>query len=92
MNKYGYKEVRTLDREDLRSLCIKQNWCTRADNEEYSELLDMTTGEITTDDIVVIADVIYSLSSLDSDHDTKEHFSNICFLLFKTCNTFIEEI
>jgi len=91
MNEYGYKEVRTLNKNDFQNLCIKQNWCTKANNEEYHNLLNMPLSNVTTDNVVEIATIIYSLSELDSDHNMKEHFSNICFLIFRTCNTFIEE-
>lgn len=93
MNKYGYKEVRVMDSNDLRNLCIKQNWCTNASNEEYHDLLIMCDKDnITTDDVVEIATVIHSLSCLDDDYNLSEHFSNICFLLFKICITFIHEV
>jgi len=92
MSKYGYKEVRQINMSDLRSLCIKNNWYTKGNNEEYRNLLNMTREEATTDVIIEIATDILDKSEILSDCGIKEVFGNICFNLFKICITTIEEI
>lgn len=93
MKKYGYHEVRVMHADSLRALCIRQNWFTRGDNEEYSKLLDKAqyTTNITTDDIVELATVILEYSDLDKDYTTDDHFRTICFELLRICTTWIAE-
>lgn len=72
MKKYGYHEVRIISAEDLRALCIKEDWYTCGDNEEYDHLLLDLAGRkhnITTDDIVDIATDIIEHSDLDISED-----------------------
>lgn len=52
--KCGIKEVRRISADKLRALCIKENWYTRGDNEDYEHLLFDLAGRkenITTDDV-----------------------------------------
>lgn len=89
MKKYGYHEVRHMNRDSLRELCIKEEWCTKANNYQYKELLDMTeSGNITTDIIVEMATVIMEHSGISIFGD---EFNNVCFKLFQICYTFIEK-
>ncbi len=65
--KYGYKEIRKISASALRALCIKNDWYTHGDNDEYSHLLlDLAQHKenITTDDIVEIASDIIEHSGL----------------------------
>lgn len=65
--KYAYKEIRRISAHDLRDLCIKEDWYTCGDNDEYGHLLLDLAGHkenITTDDIVEIASDIIEHSSL----------------------------
>lgn len=88
MNKYGYKEVRKLYDDNLRSLCISKNWYTRGNCEEYQNLMSMCNKEnITTDDIVEIATDIMSHSN-----DPERPFTSYAFEVARICTTFIEEI
>ena len=88
MNKYGYKEVRTLSKDNLRLLCISKDWYTLGDCEEYENLLDMTRKDnITTDDIVEIASDIMEHSEDINDRE----FKSYCFEILKICTTFITE-
>lgn len=87
MSKYGYAEVRKVSACSLRSLCIKNNWYTNGDNEEYSHLLiDLADDKdnITTDDIVEIAQDIYDHS--DTDYDVE----SIMFAVLQIASTYIE--
>ena len=87
MKKYGYTEIRKISSESLRSLCIKNNWYTNGDNEEYGHLLiDLADSKdnITTDDIVEIAQDIYDHSYTDYDVES------IMFAVLQIANTYIE--
>ena len=89
MNKYGYMEIRKISASSLRSLCIKNNWYTNGDNEEYGHLLiDLADDKdnITTDDIVEIAQDIKDHSNTDYDVE------NIMFAVLQISDTFIERI
>lgn len=87
MNLYGYVEVRKLDADDLRSLCISNNWYTRGNSEEYANLMKMCDNEhITTDIIVEIATDIMSHS-----YDPERPFTSYAFEVARICTTFIEE-
>lgn len=93
MSTYGYKETRSIDMSELRNLCIKQNWFTCGDNDEYSELLNMVNNtELTTDLIVELASIIYSHSENDNDHTMSEHMENIMYLIAKASCTLFNEI
>ena len=35
VSKWGFKEVRRIRADKLRALCIKEDWYTSGDNEEY---------------------------------------------------------
>lgn len=80
------KEFRQLSKSDLRSLCIRQNWYTCGNNEEYSNMLNKANkGNITTNDIVAIAKDIKEHSN--TNHD----ITSICFEIAKICYSLFEE-
>lgn len=81
-----YTETRKMHRDDLRSLCIKHDWYTHGNNEEYSALLDMTGLEMTTLNLVKIAEDIKAHS------DTEYEITSILFELAETCFTVFNEI
>lgn len=88
MNIYGYKEIRKLSADALRSLCIRNNWYTMGDNKEYEYLLSMCDNEnITTDNIVEIATDIME-HSIDK---SIRPFTSYAFEVARICITFIEE-
>lgn len=87
--KYGYREVRRISADSLRTLCIARNWYTIGDNADYSHLLyDMADSKenVTTDDIVEIAQDIMEHS------DTIQELTNICFDVARIAVTFFEEV
>lgn len=87
--KYGYKEVRRISADSIRNLCITKNWYTRGNTEEYSYLLyEMAERKdnITTDDIVEIAQDIIEHSNTDQE------FTSICFDIARIAVTFFEEV
>lgn len=72
-----FKEIRYLDSDKLRSLCIHQNWYTKGTSEEYEHLmdrsydsfgisLDMTTEKLAevARDILDHSDTDYPLTSI----------------------------
>lgn len=89
-----YTEHRRLHTEDLRNLCIKQNWFTCGSCKEYDTFLQRVAlgRELTTDLIVELATTIYRHSELDNDHSVSEHLQNIMFLIAKASYTFFEEV
>lgn len=93
MSKYGYREIRKMGSDSLRALCIKENWYTRGNNEEYAKLLDMADREnITTDDIVEIATEIIDKSDMDfALCPLGAIYTNVMYKLGKICCTFFEE-
>lgn len=57
---------KSINRDDLRNLCIRQEYYTRGDCEAYEELLSYVDGRnITDNDIIAIADNIYDHSDID---------------------------
>ena len=84
-----YLETRVMDWENLRTLCIKEQWCTRATNSEYEKLLEMTERDyIDTDTIAEMANFIIAHSD-DDRCDTD--FESVCFKLLNSCRTFIHK-
>ena len=87
--KYGYKEVSRISADSLRNLCVTKKWYTRGNNAEYGHLLyDMTDSKenITTDDIVEIAQDIIEHSNTDQE------LISVCFDIAKIAVTFFEEV
>lgn len=84
-----YKEIRKISAEGLRGLCISKNWYTRGTCKEYEHLLYGLAEEkqnITTDDIVEIAEDIM-------EHSSTEHtLEGICFEVARIAITFFEEV
>lgn len=89
MAKYGYKEIRRMEARRLRSLCIEKGWYTQGDNKAYQHLLYDVAEKlenITTDDLVEIAEDILEHSETDYD------IPSVMFELARICHTTIEEI
>lgn len=87
--KWGFKEVRRITAENLRSLCIKNDWYTRGDNEEYGHLLFDLAGHkenITTDDVCEIVHDIINHSDLLADD-----FEHVAFEVLKIATVFLVE-
>ena len=87
--KHRYREVRQINKDDLRRLCISKRWYTGGDNAAYNHLLYDLTGDkenITTDDIVEIALDIMEHSNTDQE------LTSICFDVARIATTFFEEV
>lgn len=84
--KYGYREIRKIDASDIRGLCIKHNWFTRGNKAEYDVLLQYGFGkEITTDELVEMAEIILEHS------DTDYELTSVMYELNEICYTYFEE-
>ena len=80
-----YTESRQLFPTDLRNLCIKNNWYTHGDNEDYGMLLySLTVGDMTTAKIGIIAEDIKRHS------ETEEDIPSIMFAVAEICKTFFD--
>ena len=63
-----YTETRILYASDLRTLCIRENWYTLGDNDEYDTLMCKTfCPNLTTDVIADIAQDIKNHSETDTE-------------------------
>lgn len=86
--RYGYREVRRIFSDDLRTLCINKGWYTRGNAVEYAHLLNELAHEkenITTDDIAEIAEDILNHS------DTDQELTSIMFDVARITVTYFEE-
>lgn len=80
------KEFRQLSKSDLRSLCIRQNWYTLGNNEEYNKMFGMTEkANLTTEDIVEIA------TDIKEHSNTNHDITSICFEIARICYSLFEE-
>lgn len=94
---YAYSEIRKLNSDDLRTLCIKEQWYTRGNSDEYCELLSSVDKmeNVTTDNIVEVATDIYSHSDFEDDkadgYTIEEILLNIMFKVGRICITIFNE-
>lgn len=94
--KYGYKEIRKMHSDDLRRLCIFKNWYTAGRLESYENILTKVDNikNITTPDLVEIAEDIYGNSDFDymknEGYSMNEIYCHIMFELSKICITIFE--
>ena len=88
-----FTEIRTIGASDIRKLCIKNDWYTRGTNDQYAHLL-YDLGEwkenLTTEDIVEIAEDIIAHSKIEADGRTEaEVIESVAFEIMRVCNNFI---
>lgn len=89
VSKWGFKEVRRIRAESLRQLCIKEDWYTSGDNEEYGHLLyDLADSKenITTDDVCEITQDIINHSDL-----LAEDFEHVAYEVMKIATCYLVE-
>ena len=82
------KEVRVLSAQDLRSLCIENNYYTRGDNEEYSNLFEWVGKQhnMTTTKIMQVAQDIFEHSS--AKVQSEQDIESIAFNVARVCTTY----
>lgn len=97
--KYGYREVRKLSREDLRALCIRNDWYTGGNNAEYYNLMCKVDNiyHVTTDDIVEIAtDIIEHSETAKQNFDKatggEDFYEYVMFMIGEECHSFFERV
>ena len=87
MKKYGYTETRTISYFDLRSLCIRNQWFTHADCQQYDAFLSKAykLENITTDDLVELATDVMEWSDTDDAEceDIMWEIANACNVCFR---------
>lgn len=86
-----YKEIRKIHASSLRALCIRQNWYTAGDNDEYSHLLYDLAGNkenLSTADIIEIAADIMEHSDMSADYTIE----SVAFEVASIANVFFEEV
>lgn len=89
--KHRYKEIRRLGVEDLRNLCVYNNWCPN-DVQEYEERLRLFGAKenLTTEDIIDMAEWIVDHCSTSAKRgDTVEsiawELAHECMVEFVRC-------
>lgn len=88
-----FNETRTLSASKLRSLCIKNEWYTCGDNEEYSRLFDRLTDccgcpeHMTTEKLVEVAEDIWDHSDI-----TDYTIETVLFELARACSTYFDVV
>lgn len=86
--KYGYREIRKISADKIRGLCIKHDWFTLGNNAQYDVLLQygFSGKEITTDELVEMAEIILEHS------DTDYELTSVMYELNEICYTYFEEV
>ena len=88
-----FTETRTMTASKLRSLCIKNDWYTCGDNEEYSRLFDRLYDccgcpeHLTTEKLVEIATDI-----MDHSDITDYTIETVLFELARNCYTIFDVV
>ena len=86
-----YKEIRVIRASSLRALCVRQNWYTAGDNDEYGHLLlDLAVSKenLSSKDIMEIAADIMEHSDLDDDCTIE----SVAFEVARIADVFFEEV
>lgn len=89
-NKMTFTTTYHMTMDKVRSMCIRQNYCTECDNEQYGNLLNECQTTVTLDDILHIAEQIMRYSDSErlmseSGCDETELLESICFNLLNDC-------
>lgn len=80
--KTKFREVRTVSASDISKLCIRNNWYTRGDNDQYEHLqhdLCEQKDNLTTEDIVEIAEDIIAHSEIEHCCSNDELIASVAF-------------
>ena len=66
--KTKFREVRTVSASDIRKLCIRNNWYTRGDNDQYEHLQNDLCEQNVNDELFCAAMIISEilLSNIES--------------------------
>lgn len=85
-------ECRYISPEDLRSLCIRENWFTKGDNEAYAHLLGMCRNGSEYADLHtgLIAAMAISIQMHSDVEQSTEYLLNIMFCIAQASTTYFE--
>lgn len=91
MKKYGYTEIRKIDPQKIRALCIRNEWFTNGTVEEYGDLLAYGFNDIniTSDELVEMATLI--LEHSDPENISEYTVTNIMYELALCCFSYFVE-
>lgn len=90
-----YEEIRRVSAENLRALCINMNWYTRGTCSDYDHLLiDMAHSKdnLTTADIIEIAEDIAAHSNLDDVCPEDDIIASIAYEVASISTTFFRQV
>lgn len=84
------KTTRYMTSEKVRTMCIKADYCTSCDNEQYSALLNSCQTAVNDNDVLRIAQLIMKYSNTEklmSEYSCNETelLESICFNLLNDC-------
>ena len=79
------RENRIMSKIDLRNLCVKFNWFTRATNEEYDKFLNLVNANMTANRLLIMALEIQKYSDPET-YDQLES-SDIVYTLCEICHS-----
>lgn len=77
-----------LDMESVRSLCIAHDWCTKMDNQKYTEFLYYAEHHHCDAEHI---EVLASLIKMNSDVDSDDPVKTIAFALLNEAVTYTLE-
>ena len=79
-----FEEIRKINYSDLRNLCIKENWCNKMTDDQYSEMLEEFSHipNLSTEDIQRLAERIAVFTEFE---DTGS--SCLTLIMFKICRS-----
>lgn len=80
-NNCGVKEVRTMTAEELRSLCICNNWYTWGTNEEYANLLSMVGNP--WEPVNLTTEKLHAIAADILDHSEGREGEDITCVMFE---------
>lgn len=81
-------ETRRIDHSALRSLCIRKNWYTKGNNEQYAELFAMLDDEPFNSKNLSTADIVSLAENIKEHSETEYDLESICFELSEISHTF----
>ena len=90
-----YKEIRRISADNLRNLCIQMRWYTRGNCAEYDHLLiDLAENKenLSTEDIIEIAEDIAAHSNLDDVCPEDDIVASIAYEVASISTTFFRQV
>lgn len=91
------KEVKVLNSDDVRALCIRKQWYELGTNEEYSQMLEFADSEEVTPTLIykIAGNIFYNTDSdrfKDYNQTDKENIQSIMYEIGCLVDTFYEVV